>query len=408
VLSRPLQDHPGTDGCIVVDIGVAEGGAIGFVRPAGAGGHPSWAAHDVQGRQVWPGLVELHAHIDKTNTADRAPSPDGTLLGAREAAKRDRDPQWPEEDVRRRMEMGLQSAFRSGTVALRTHVDSQPGRIEPTWSVWPQLREQWAGRVELQAVASLGIAKLAGRHGDDLAALCARTGARLGPVVYRSPTLEEELRRVFDLAEAHGLELDFHVDETDDPEARGLRRIAEMALERGFERQIVCGHACSLALQPDEEAFETMELARHAGIGVVSLPANNLYLQDRVPGRTPTWRGVTRVLELRRAGVAVAIGGDNCRDAFYPFGDQDMIDVFRDAVRIAHLDYPFSGWVDAISAVPARLMGLDGVGTIAEGRSADFILFPETSAAGVLASLGRDRLVVRSGRPARLPEPTIA
>jgi cytosine deaminase len=403
-----LQDRPGTDGCIVVDIGVADDGTIGFVRPAGLASDEPGSAQDLAGRQVWPGLVELHAHIDKTHTADRAPSPDGTLLGAREAAKRDRDPQWPAEDVRRRMEIGLRSAFRSGTVALRTHVDSQPGRTEPTWSVWPDLRERWAGRVELQAVASLGIAKLEGPYGDELAALCARTGARLGPVVYRSPTLDEELGRVFQLAETHGLELDFHVDETDDPEARGLRRIAELALERGFPRQIVCGHACSLSLQPDAEASETMELVRRAGIGVVSLPANNLYLQDRRPGRTPTWRGVTRVRELREAGVRVAIGGDNCRDAFYPFGDQDMIDVFRDAVRIAHLDYPFSGWVDAISAIPARLMGLDGVGTIAEGRPADFIVFPETSAAGVLASLGRDRLVVRSGRPARLAGPSLA
>ena len=381
-----------------MDLGVTEGGALGFVLPAGRGPDRPASAIDLQGRQVWPGLVELHAHIDKTHTADRAPSPDGTLDGAREAAKRDRDPPWTHEDAASRMEQGLQSAFRHGTVALRSHIDSQAGRTQPTWSIWPELRRRWAGRLELQVVASLGVAKLLGPYGDEICERAARFGARLGPVVYRSPELDRELGRAFDLAQAYGLELDFHVDETGDPEAQGLRRIAEMALERSFPRQIVCGHACSLALQPDEEAEATIALVRQAGIGVVALPANNLYLQDRASGRTPTWRGVTRVRELRRAGVPTAIGGDNCQDAFYPFGDQDMVDVFRDAVRIAHLDYPFAGWLDAISAIPARLMGLDGVGSIAAGGPADFIVFPETSPAGVLATLGRDRIVIRGGR----------
>jgi cytosine deaminase len=67
-------------------------------------------------------------------------------------------------------------------------------------------------------------------------------------------------------------------------------------------------------------------------------------------------------------------------------------------VRIAHLDYPFAGWLDAVSSTPARLMGLDGAGTIAVGGPADLVIFAETSVAGVLATLGDDRIVVRAGR----------
>ena len=391
--------EPDPQACALVDIGVSADGTIAFVSAPGAAEPPNWPRLDLAGRQVWPGLLELHAHIDKAGTAERASSPDGTLEGARQAAKRDREVPWSWDDAWSRMDGALQAAFSHGTVALRSHLDSQDGRTEPSWSVWPELRRAWTGRIELQAVATLGVHKLAGPYGEAISERAAGIGARLGPVVYRSPNLDAELSRAFDLADAFGLELDFHVDETDDPEARGLRRIAELALERGFARQIVCGHACSLSRHSDEEAAQTIALVRQAGIGVVSLPANNLYLQGRTPGRTPSWRGVTRIKELKAAGVPVAIGGDNCQDAFYPFGDNDLVDVFRDAVRIAHLDFPFAGWLDAISAIPARLMGLEGRGRIAPGSPADLILFETPSTLGVLATPGQARLVIRSGRP---------
>ena len=49
---------------------------------------------------------------------------------------------------------------------------------------------------------------------------------------------------------------------------------------------MTCGHVCSLALQPDADA--TITLVMKAGVAIVSLPMCNLYLQDRVAGRTPS------------------------------------------------------------------------------------------------------------------------
>jgi cytosine deaminase len=135
-----------------------------------------------------------------------------------------------------------------------------------------------------------------------------------------------------------------------------------------------------------------------ANIGIVSLPATNLYLQSRKPGVTPAWRGVTRLHELRNGGVTVAVAGDNRQDAFYPFGDYDMLDVFRDAVRIAHLDMPMAGWVDAVSANPAKLMGCAGSFRIEEGARAEFIAFPVRTAVEVFARRGIGRQIVRNGR----------
>ena len=142
--------------------------------------------------------------------------------------------------------------------------------------------------------------------------------------------------------------IDFHVDESEDPAARSLPRIAETAMRLRFPGRIVVGHCCSLALQSD--SADTIAKLRDANIAVVSLPLCNMYLQDRHAGRTPRWRGVTPLKEMRAAGVAVAVASDNTRDPFYAYGDLDLVEVFRESVRIVQLDHPIAGWADIVAA----------------------------------------------------------
>jgi cytosine deaminase len=286
-----------------------------------------------------------------------------------------------------------------GTAAIRTHIDSSSQRSPVSWSAFTKLTRRWQDRMTIQGVVLFGAQDMLGQPGEKLADLAAAHRAALGPVIYPSSGLETEIARAFDLAERRGLDLDFHVDETGGANAHGLDRIAAMAIARGFSGRIVCGHACSLSLHDDASARATIAKLQTAKIGVVTLPATNLYLQARRPGATPVWRGVTRMHELRAGGVDVAIAGDNRRDAFYPFGDYDMLDVFRDAVRIAHLDMPMAGWVDAVSSIPAKMMGLPSQGLLAPGAPADLVLFPVRTAAEVFATRGFGRQVLRMGRP---------
>ena len=143
-----------------------------------------------------------------------------------------------------------------------------------------------------------------------------------------------------------------------DPAARSLRVIAEMAIERRFGGRILAGHCCSLRLQEEDEQRRTIEAVARAGLSVVSLPMCNMFLQDRKAGRTPRWRGVTALHELKAAGVNVMIASDNVRDPFHAYGDHDMLEVWREGVRILHLDYPFADWASVVRESPARAMGL--------------------------------------------------
>jgi cytosine deaminase len=199
------------------------------------------------------------------------------------------------------------------------------------------------------------------------------------------------------MAAARGLAADFHVDETGDPSVATLRVIAETALETGFNAPITVGHCCSLSVQPEEQAMETLDLVAKAGLSVVSLPLCNLYLQGREAGKTPRWRGVTLVHEMKARGIPVSFASDNTRDPFYAYGDLDMLEVMREATRIAHLDHADPDWAAAFLTTPAAACGFQAP-SLAPGAPADLVICKARSFNELLARPQSDRLVLRAGR----------
>ncbi|KRB33271.1 cytosine deaminase [Mesorhizobium sp. Root695] len=386
------------DGFALADIAVADG-KFSAIAAHGRVAVPVDAV-DLGGRIVLPCFVDCHTHIDKGHIWPRKPNPDGTFMGALNAAGADRVARWSAEDVARRMDFSLRSAYAHGTRALRTHLDSVAPQEEISWPVFVAMRETWRGRIELQGACLLGIEGVRDRKWfDRLAKRVAAAKGVLGVVTYMVPDLEELLDHVFAQAIKHGLDLDFHADETDDVAAISLKKIAEAALWNGFEGKILVGHCCSLARQPDLDVLDTLDKVAKAGLAVVSLPMCNLYLQDRRgDDTTPRWRGVTLLHEMKARGIPVAVASDNTRDPFYAYGDLDMLEVYRMATRILHLDHPVADWPQTVTATPAKVMRLDGFGTLAAGGDADFIVFKGRSWTELLSRPESDRIVVRGGR----------
>jgi cytosine deaminase len=311
----------------------------------------------------------------------------------------------------------LRCAYAYGVSAIRTHIDTYHESAERSWQVLREMREEWKGRVDLQAVALCPIDLLEDEFGDRVAAIVAQSSGLLGGVTRASignhgaplGNIDALLDRVFSLAIRHDLNVDLHVDETHDPAAATLPFVARAAMRHGYQGRVVCGHCCSLAMQPEAEIDRTLDLVAEAEIAIVTLPTVNMYLQDRTKGRTPRWRGVTVVQEMLRRGIPVAAAGDNCRDSFYAYGDHDVLDTFRQAVRIIHLDHPLSGVPALVGATPAAIGEFagqrSGHGRLAIGAPARVVVFNARSINEIVSRTQSDRVVIDRGERLRVKAP---
>ncbi|WP_181704670.1 cytosine deaminase [Chthonobacter rhizosphaerae] len=402
-------------GLVRLDLTVVKG-RIAAIAPAGATAEGPLAV-DVDRGMVWPLFVDMHTHLDKGHIWPRTPNPDGRFMSALLAVKADRETAWSPEDVRRRFEFSLRCAYAHGTRVIRTHIDSIPPQDGLSWPVFEALRDAWAGRIEVQGVALVGPDSMVDPAVMDAVARRTKAaGGALGGAIAAFPEVRAAVATTVATAIRHGLDLDLHVDETEDPSSGALAIYAQEILAQGFEGRAVAGHCCSLARQDDATVDRTLDLVAKAGIDVVSLPICNMYLQDRHlagddeagegPRRTPRWRGVTLAHEMKARGIRVAVASDNTRDPFHAYGDLDGLEVFREATRILHLDHPHGGWPGAVARDAADAIGEEGFGRIRVGGPADLVLFRGRTYTELLARPEADRVILRDGRltAAALPD----
>jgi cytosine deaminase len=343
---------------------------------------------DLEGVLVFPGLLEAHTHLDKCHTWDRAPGIHSDFWESRGILGAD-SVRWTEDDVYRRADFALRTAWAHGTCALRTHIDTRRGAGAGGHAAMERLRTEWRGRMELQTASLFSFEEFFSGGAATIIDLTARHRATaMGGFPQPKPELPRQLDSVMAAARELGIGLDLHVDESGLAHAECLRATAEAVLRNKFPFPVACGHNCSLSVQDPERARETIALVKEAGVSVIALPIANLHLQGRLrgpvppseafgPPRTPQWRGLTLLHECIEAAVTVACGGDNVRDAFIGWGDFDMMEVYVLSVRLAHLDTRLAFSPSLVTTGPAAIMGLKGYGQIAQGSPADMVVFPE-------------------------------
>ncbi len=369
---------------------------------------PSATVIDAKGSLALPLFVDMHTHLDKGHIWPRSPNPDGTFSGALETVGHDRAKNWNARDVYERMTFALRCAYAHGTGAIRTHLDSASPQHKISWPTFARVRDEWSGRVDLQAVTILGIEAV--DHSDefiDIANTAAKYGGVLGCVTYPCPDLESRLRWFFNVAQERRMDVDFHTDETKDTNSNSLRLIAQLVQEMDFGPAVNVGHCCSLSQQEADTITDTLEQVAKANLSVVSLPMCNMYLQDRRRNQTPRWRGVTLVHEMAERGIRVSFASDNTRDPFYAYGDLDMVEVMREATRICHLDHSRQHWLESFSKTPAGICGFPEF-SITTGHRADFILFKARNLSELLSRPQADRILIRNGKQTRRELPDYA
>lgn len=408
VLLDPLQaDLPcgDADGLLPVQLEIAEGRIVA-IQPLPDG-------RDLPLALTPP--VDAHVHLDKAFSWRRHPNREGSLNAAL-AANLQEGEQRSVAQVLERGERALDQAWRYGLRALRSHVDSGGAAAEPSWEALLELRQRWRDRLDLQLVALVPVAHWGSAAGRQLAQRVAAAGGLLGGVLgppYRHSQADRAaLAALLQLAEELGCGVDLHIDESGEAPALGLRLLLEQLERRSCSAPITCSHASSMGLLPAAAQRRLAERLARQRLAVVALPTTNFWLLGRRGDWDPPQRPLAPLRQLQRAGVPVAVGGDNVQDPWDPGGDFDPLELLRFTYRACHCPPWQRQGVIPFTTVPARLLGLAWDGIVRRGAPADLLI---TSASSWSALLARppQRRVLRAGRwlpppPTEQPAPTLA
>ncbi len=320
---------------------------------------------DGNGRLVFPGLIDAHAHMDKT------------LLGLgwyrNEVGPRLIDKIENERAVRR--EKDLDSHFQSsrqarlaiaaGTTHIRTFVDIDTEVKLSGLEGVCKTREDFQEALDIQIVAFPQSGMLI-RPGtlelmDDALANGADVVGGLDPsTIDRDPA--RHLDEIFRLAEKYDVDVDIHLHEPGDLGAFSMELIAERTRVLGWQGRVVVSHALCLGGVEENYYRQLVDL----------LIENRITIMTHGPSGN---RPIPPFMRLYEAGVSICSGNDGIRDSWGPLNMPDMllrafIVAYRNNLR---RDDEIEAVIDVITNSSAKVVGANNYG-LEPGNQADLVL----------------------------------
>ena len=363
---------------------------------------------DAKGRLVTPPFVDCHFHLDATLSLGLPRlNMSGTLLEGI-ALWGELKPLLTHEAVAERALRYCDLAVSRGLLAIRTHVDVCDDRLLAVEALL-EVKKQVRPYLDLQLVAFPQDGYLRSPNAANNLARALDLGVDVvGGIPHFERTMADgaaSVKALCEIAAKRGLPIDLHCDESDDPNSRHIETLAAEALRLGLKGRATASHATSMHSMDNYYVSKLIPLIAESGINVVANPLINITLQGR-HDTYPRRRGLTRIPELRAAGVNVALGQDCVMDPWYGLGGADMIDVAHMAIHAVPMTsreaiaWSFTGVTD----VAARVMGLEGHG-LNVGANADFVVLQAADPIEAVRLRAERLYVVRRGRIiARTPE----
>jgi cytosine deaminase len=362
------------DGRTNQDIAVSQGRIV-EVRPALAAS--ATREVDARNRLVAPPFVDVHFHMDATlSLGNPRLNHSGTLLEGI-ALWGELKPLLTAEAVVERALRYCDLAVSQGLLAVRTHVDICDDRLTGVEALL-DVRKKVRPYLDLQLVAF----PQDGYYRSPSAAENLRRALDMGvDVVGGIPHFERTMqhgaasvRALCEIAAERGLRVDMHCDETDDPISRHIETLAFETQRLGLHGRVAGSHLTSMHSMDNYYVSKLLPLMAEAGVHAVPNPLINIVLQGR-HDTYPKRRGMTRVAELRAAGITVAFGQDCVMDPWYSLGNADMLEVAHMGLHVGQLTSreAMRFCFEAVTTHPARIMGLEGYG-LEPGCHADMVV----------------------------------
>ncbi len=285
---------------------------------------------DAAGRLTVPAFIDPHIHLDKVLTAETVRvNVSGTLMEAIEIlwdAKR----KYTVEDVKRRASKVIEWEVMNGVTRIRTHCDIDTIGGLTALKALLELRREYRDIADIQIVAFPQEGIFTDPGADELMRKAMELGADVvGGMPHTEATDDTAKKHVdflFELAKEYNADIDSHVDETDDPFSRCIEYMAWKTIQEGYKGRVTADHVCALASSNDYHASKVIRWIKAAEMNIETNPETNLVVEGRLD-TYPKRRGLTRVKQLLNAGVNVTFGQDCVKDAFYPYGKCDPLQV---------------------------------------------------------------------------------
>ncbi|MFM0233979.1 amidohydrolase family protein [Paraburkholderia sediminicola] len=342
---------------------------------------------DLAGHLVLPGFVDGHIHLDKSFVGDRW-RPHRHVASLRERLAIEKQELASAAPIVERADALIRQAASFGTIAMRSHVDVDATTGLTNLHAVMEAREKWRGVVDIELVAfpQAGVVSCPGTA--EVLDAAAREGAQVVGGI--DPTTldgdaEGQLDIVFGIAEKRGVKIDIHLHEPEQQGIDQLHRIAARTIASGLNGRVSVSHAYGLGDAAPEVVDRVAAALAEAGVSILT--------------NAPGDRAFPPILQLRAAGVRVFTGNDNIQDAWWPYGNGDMLQ------RAMLVGYRSGFYTDdelrvalhMATEAGAAVLGKSGYG-LKVGNEATFVVVKAPNAAAAVAAVPADRAIVRNGQ----------
>ncbi|CAN5762183.1 amidohydrolase family protein [soil metagenome] len=372
----------------VVDLVIREG-KIEAIGPGVGNDSADAGIIEGEGRLVFPGLIDAHAHMDKTlmglhwHRNEVGP----TLLDMIENERRVRREE--KIDFHEQSMRHARAAIAVGTTHIRSHVDVDTEIGLAAIHGVQQTQAAMRDALTIQIVAFPQSGMLVRPGTIELLEEALRNGVEviggLDPcAIDRDPARHLDI--IFGLAGKYDVDIDIHVHEPGELGAFSIDLIAEQTKALGYKGRVVISHAFALG---------GVDEARLGGL-VEKIVDNDIAIMSHGPGGH---RLIPNIKNLRAAGVRLISGNDGIQDAWNPLQRPDMLErayimAYRNNLR---RDDDIEDVIDIVTYGNSTVIGDNEYG-LREGGSADLVLVDaETHVAAVVHRPPRF-LVMKRGR----------
>lgn len=331
---------------------------------------------DAKGNLVTESFVNGHLHLDKVYTLDRAGQKaieeynDGGMSNALSSIasaaefKSEYNEKWIIENVRKALDL----AVKFGNTHIRAFADvDSKAKLEGVKALL-KAKEEYKDKVTLEVVAfpQDGIAREPGAY--EYVEESLKLGADVvGGIPWIEFTHEDEqdhVDKMCDLAKKYNKDISMLCDDVGDPEERTFEMLIKKVLEMGWYGRATGQHCRAMMLYPENQFRKLCTLLKKAKMGVISDPQ--------------TGPLHARVQDLIKEGIPVGLGQDDINDAYYTFGQNNMLEV---AFLGAHLlrmcsDKDLELVYDMITNMAGKVLNMKGH-ELTVGGNADLVVLKE-------------------------------